>query len=75
MNSLRRQAERGEITVAELRRQVAVFHDIKIEFNATMIEEGERPMEMPMEMPEQSSLFPIPEKVQRMIEGQTKEGQ
>jgi hypothetical protein len=68
MNDLRRQCEEGEITFDQLARQVNAIHDLKVYLDASLIEEEPKPTK-PEEPPEQSSLFPIPEKARRTLEG------
>lgn len=62
MRRLREQCEAGEITKAELRKQVDVIHDLKVELDATMIPEDEVRPEL-----QQDSLFQIPERVQERL--------
>lgn len=66
VNDLRRQFERGEITVDELKRQVTVIHDLKVDLKAHLMETPKEAAPEPEA--EQSTLFPIPEKARLAIE-------
>jgi hypothetical protein len=67
MYDLLRQCEEGEITARQLERQVNVIHDLKVYLNASLVEEEKSEPE-PEELFEPSTLFPIPEKAQRVLD-------
>jgi hypothetical protein len=68
MRRLTAQVENGEITKAELRNQVEVFHALKVECDARLIEDDEE-VAVPEDAFEQASLFAdmIPESVKKRI--------
>lgn len=64
MTALREQAERGEITAAELRNQVDVMHALKVDLDATMVKDTSAPEHF-----EQDSLFAgmVPQSVKHRL--------
>jgi hypothetical protein len=67
MKDLIAQCERGEIAMEELQRQVNIIHDLKVQVDATLVEEKQEQKEEE-ETFEPSTLFPIPEKAQRVLD-------